>query len=74
MGALCSIILTVILLMYTGYKISVLEGKKSIDIVQAVKENHFDDSHVFSSQQGLNIAVAVFNPFITEGLLKQIDP
>ena len=42
-GALCSLLLTLILLFYTGYKISILEGKKDIDIVQAVKENHFDD-------------------------------
>ena len=63
MGALCSIVLTIVLIMYAGYKISVLEGKMSIDIVQAVKENHFDDSHIFSAEQGLNIAFAVFSPF-----------
>ena len=48
------------MIVYTGYKISILGGKKSIDIVQAVKENHFDDSHVFSAKQGLNIALGVF--------------
>ena len=63
MGALCSILLTVIMTVYAGYKISILEGKKSIDIVQAVQENFFDDTHVFSNKQGLNIAVAVFDPF-----------
>ena len=61
MGALCSILLIVILIMYAGYKISILEGKKSIDIVQAVQENYFDETHVFSHEQGLNIAVGVFN-------------
>ena len=49
MGALCSIILLILMLIYTGYKISILEGKKDIDIVQAIKENHFDQSHVFGS-------------------------
>ena len=58
-GALCSILLLIIMLVYTGYKISILEGKKDIDIVQAVKENHFDNSHVFGAEQGLNLAVAV---------------
>ena len=73
MGALCSLLLLVVMLTYTGYKISILEGKKSIDIVQAVKENHFDSSDVFSYNQGLNVAVAVLNPFdpITH---QHIDP
>ena len=56
------------MIIFTGYKISVLQGKKSIDIVQAVLENHFDDSYVFSADQGLKIAVAVFNPTIPDTL------
>ena len=28
-----------------------------------MKENHFDDSHVFSAKQGLNLAVGVYNPY-----------
>ena len=63
MGALCSIILLILMLIYTGYKISILEGKKDIDIVQAIKENHFDYSHVFGAAQGLNVATAVINGF-----------
>ena len=63
MGALCSILLTLILIVFAGYKVSILEGKKSIDIVQAIQENYFDDTHVFSNKQGFNIAVAVLNPF-----------
>ena len=59
MGAVCSILLALTLIMYSGYKLSILEGRKSIDIVQAVKENHFDANSVFSAKQGLNIAVAV---------------
>ena len=50
MGALCSILLTIALALYTAYKISVLEGKKSVDIIQAVKENHFDDDKVFGAE------------------------
>ena len=32
-GAICSIFLTIILIMYAGYKISILKEKKNIDIV-----------------------------------------
>ena len=73
MGSLCSILLTVLLIMYAGYKISILEGKKSIDIVQAVQENHFDDTHIFTNQQGLNIAIAVFSYFNPD-YQQPIDP
>ena len=48
-GTICSLALTVILLFYTVYKSIILEGRKSIDFVQAIKENHFDDSHVFGA-------------------------
>ena len=60
-GALCSILLFVVMIVYTGYKISILDGKKSIDIIQAVKENHFDDNHIFTSNQGLNIAIGIYS-------------
>ena len=61
------------LIAYAGYKISVLEGKKSIDIIQAIQENYFDDSYVFSNKQGMNIAAAVFSPFLSD-YQKPIDP
>ena len=51
--------LFIILIAYAGYKISILEGKKSVDILQAVKEKHFDDSYIFQAERGLNIAVAL---------------
>ena len=63
MGALCSILLLIVMITYTGYKISILEGKKSIDIVSAVRENYFRSDNKFGAQQGLNVAVAVFNEF-----------
>ena len=59
-GALCRLLLLLVMIAYTGYKTSILSGKKSIDIMQAVKENHFDDTHVFSAKQGLNTAVGVY--------------
>ena len=59
MGSFCSILLLVVLFAYAGYKASILEGKKKVDIVQAVQENYFDDSYVFGAEQGLNLAVAL---------------
>ena len=73
MGTFCSIFLLALMTVYTGYKISVLQGKKSIDIIQALRENHFDDSHVFSAEQGFNVAVAIFNP-MNPDTLQPIDP
>ena len=73
MGTFCSIFLLILMIIFTGYKISVLQGKKSIDIVQAVKEKHFDASYVFGADQGFNIAVAVFNPMIPS-TFQPIDP
>lgn len=60
-GALCSVLLLVAMISYAGYKIYILEGRNSIDIIQAVKENHFDDNNIFSGNQGLNLAVAVYS-------------
>ena len=51
------------MLAYTGYKSSVLERKKSVDILTAVLEENFDDSYTFRADQGLNIAVFLFDPF-----------
>ena len=59
--------------MYARYKISVLERKKSIDIIHAVQENYFDDSYVFSNEQGMNIAIAIASPFHPD-YRKPIDP
>ena len=73
MGAFCSILLVIVLILYAGYKTSVLEGKKDIDIIQAVKENHFDDTHVFSHHQGLNFAVAVFSR-VNPSTQQPLDP
>lgn len=49
-GALCSFLLFLILLAFSSYKVYILQGKKSIDIVQAVKENHFDHNFVFDHE------------------------
>ena len=33
MGSICTIALLIILISYAGYKVSVMQGKKSVDIV-----------------------------------------
>lgn len=62
-GAICSLVLLVVMIVFTGYKIDILTSKRKIDIIQAVKEFHFDDSHVFGAEQGLNIAVGLLDSF-----------
>ena len=49
MGSFFSILLLIVLVAYAGYKVFILEGKKKIDIIQAVQEDYFDDSYVFSA-------------------------
>ena len=73
MGALFSLLLVVNVLIFAGYKIYILEGKKSIDIVQAVLEDHFDSDFVYSAEEGFNFALAVFNPFDLT-TLQSLDP
>ena len=51
-GALCSILLIIILLGYGACKVSILEGKNRVDVIQAVQENYFDDEYVLSGEQG----------------------
>ena len=63
LGALCSIATLILLIVYAGYKFSIMEGKKSVDIVQTVTENYFDGQYVFDVDQGLDIAIGVLNPF-----------
>ena len=50
------------LIAYTGYRVSIFEGKLSVDILQAVSKDYFEYDYTFGADQGLNIAVAVFDP------------
>ena len=61
MGTFCSFLLVIVLIAFAGYKVYVLENKISVDIVEAVYKNHFDDHYKFGAEQGLNIAVAIVN-------------
>lgn len=61
LGALCTVFLQVVLIAYTGYKVSILDAKKDVDILQAVKEDYFDNQYKFGAEQGLQVAIAVGN-------------
>ena len=63
MGTFCSFLLLMIMIAYTGYKVSILEGKKSVEVLQVLEKDHFDDNDSFGANQGLNVAIAVVNPF-----------
>lgn len=73
MGLTCTLLMFVIMVAYTAYKIDIKLVKKSVDILQAVQENHFDDREVFGADQGLNIAVGVVNP-LSPRKTSRIDP
>ena len=45
-----------------GYKISILEGRKSVDVLSVKSDNHYNDSYIFGADQGLNVALATAGP------------
>ena len=61
------------MLAYAGYKSSVLERRQKVDIVTAVIEDNYDHTYTFGAEQGLNIAVFLFDPF-DPTTYRQIDP
>ena len=61
MGAACSILLFIFLLAYTGYKISVLEGREAVNVLQSVAEDYFEEGDSFGADQGLQIAFEVYD-------------
>lgn len=63
MGTVSSFLLFVMIVAYTYYKCDIMLAKKDVDIISAVKQNYFNTDYKFSSKQGLNIAIAAFNPF-----------
>ena len=71
-GTVNSFLLLIFLIIYTYYKFDIMQGKKDVDILSAVKENYFKPEYTFGSKQGFNIAVAVFDPFDPSSF-KQLD-
>ena len=49
MGAFCSIMLYILLISYTGYKMDIMFNKKSEDVTSAVHEDYYDESYEFGA-------------------------
>lgn len=47
MGAACSIFFIIILLIFMGYKVHIMQSKGDIDIISAVQENYFESTFEF---------------------------
>ena len=73
MGSICTLLLVVFLIIATAYKVTLLEGKRAIDIISAVEENHYDQSYIFGAEQGLFVSAAVLSAFDTN-THSSIDP
>ena len=63
MGATCTILVFLLTLIYGGYRASILQAKSDVEVQASIQKNHYDDSFTFGAEQGLNIAVGVFNLF-----------
>ena len=72
MGTLCSLIWVGIIIVYAMQKIDILVWKKSVTILQSIKDLHFKDRDEFTYEQGLNVAVA-FTAFDNE-VTWSLDP
>ena len=59
MGAICSIMLLLIVISYTYQKVDILINKKDVAILSSLYDSYFDSSDQFSSEQGFNLAVAL---------------
>ena len=57
-GAICSIFLNIVVLLYAYQKVDVLINKKDVDVLSTVNDLHFSPDDVFSYENGLNLAVA----------------
>ena len=63
MGTVCSFTIFIVLIVYAQYKINILLNKQSVDILTTVYEDFFfDKSQAIGMEQGLSIAVSVYNP------------
>ena len=59
MGALCSLMMLIIVTAYFFQKCEVWYSKKDVDLLSATETGFFNSSYVFDHEQGLNIAVAL---------------
>ena len=58
MGSLCSILLTILILTYAYQKMDVLIARKDVDILSTTNDKHWTDDDIFSTKNGLRVAIA----------------
>ena len=63
MGAACTILVVLVTLMYGGYRASILHARSDVDVMASIQKDYHDMDYTFGAEQGLNLAVAVFNGF-----------
>ena len=66
MGAICTVILFLIVLAYTAQKLEIMISKKDFDIVSAIRQSYFSTDDYFQASHGFNVAIAYTN--------KSLDP
>jgi len=64
-GALCSIVVFLLVLGYSFLKFDVFYAKKDVDILSTLNDNYFSADYVISNKNGFNIAAA-FTGFDSE--------
>ena len=58
-GATLSILLLLVLLLYTALKVDNLLRKSQVDIISAINEEFYADDYQVGAKQGFNFAVAL---------------
>ena len=58
-GAIMSVLLLVVLIIYSVMKVNTLLSKQQVDVIAAINEEFYDEKLNFTEKQGLNIAFAL---------------
>ena len=58
-GAIMSVLLLFVLIIYGGMKFNTLIQKQQVDIITAINEEYFDDNLNFTEKDGLSFAFAL---------------
>jgi len=58
MGSLCSILLILVVGVFTFQKIDIWLNKKDVDIVSSISSGYFTSDYIFNHEMGLSFAIA----------------
>ena len=73
MGSACSLLLWMLMIMYALYKVSILESRRQVDILQTVDKEYFDENYTFGARQGLSIGANVVDVYDQRTFYEPID-